>query len=204
MARKLKKFVIPTLVGTVGSLSLIGIPLYLQSVKPVDSKYKYTIKKYNEDVQQVINEVVVTKPMRPFLEETVAKVKDFYGRNDEENVQQNSLIYYDKTYIPSTGIVYSCEEPFEVVSSMDGVVKKVSEDNLLGKYVEIEHKDGYKTVYYSLSETTVTEGTNVMKGDVIGSSGVSKVNELNKNNVLFEVYRGGYLIDPEEFYNIEF
>ena len=106
--------------------------------------------------------------------------------------------------MPNTGILYSSEEQFDVIASIDGTVKKIGEDNILGKYVELEHENGYKTVYYSLSETAVTEGKIVTKGDVIGISGTNKIEGSLKNNILFETYHEGYLMDPEEFYNVDF
>lgn len=203
MARKLKKFVVPTLIGSVGILSLASIPLYNQLTKQTTSDYKYTIIEDESDYIPVVNEVEEKNPLRPYLEDTVGISKDFYNRNDDEQTQSNSLIYYEKTYMPNTGVLYSSDEMFDVIASYDGIVKKVSTDNVLGNYVEIEHDKGYKTVYYSLSETTVTEGTEVTKGDVIGTSGKNKLEGTAEFNLLFESYLNGYLLDPEEFYKID-
>ena len=205
MARKLKKYVIPSIIGTVALSSVIGIPLYLKETKPVDSNYKFTIKEDDsKKIFPVINEVEENKPLKPFLEETVGKSKDYYNRSDDEATQNNSLIYFEKTYMPSTGILYSSDEAFDIIAVQDGTVSKVDEDNILGKYIEIEHDNGYKTTYYSLSETTVTKGSSVTKGDVIGVSGTNKIDGTSTNNLLFESYQNGYLLDPEDFYNVDF
>jgi len=202
--RKLKKYVLPSLIGIVGLSSCIGVSLYIESTKPVDSNYRFTISPKNEEIIPVINEVESKTPIKPFLEETVGKNIDFYSVKDDSETQMNSLVYYDKTYTQNTGILYSSDEIFDVVSVFEGTIKKVGEDNILGKYVEIEHENGYKTVYYSLSETSVTEGTVVQKGDVIGISGINKLEGIKENNLLFESYHDGYLMDPEEFYNVDF
>ena len=123
---------------------------------------------------------------------------------DSENDQMNSLVYYENTYMPNTGIIYSSDEVFDVIAVMDGTVTKVADDNILGKYVEIEHSNGYKTSYYSLSETGVTIGSTVTKGDVIGLSGTNKLEGTLNNNLLFETYLNGLLLDPEDFYNVDF
>lgn len=204
MARKLRKYVVPSILGTVGISLLTVSGLYLNETKPVNSNYKFTVSKQEEKVIPVINDVSEIKPLKPYLEDTVGKQKDYYSRSDDEQTQQNSLIYYENTYMPNTGILYSSEEQFDVIASIDGTVKKIGEDNILGKYVELEHENGYKTVYYSLSETAVTEGKIVTKGDVIGISGTNKIEGSLKNNILFETYHEGYLMDPEEFYNIDF
>lgn len=204
MARKLKKFVIPTAGGVLVLSSLISLPIIFGGKTKVDSGYRYTVSEIKDKIFPVINEVEEKKPMKPFLEETVSKAKDFYRKDDTEDVQINSLIYYEKTYMPSTGILYSSDEKFEVVSSYDGKITKIGEDNILGKYVVIEHTNGYKTMYYSLSEVGVTEGAQVIKGDPIGLSGSNKIEGSLNNNILFETYHDGYLIDPEDFYNIDF
>lgn len=203
MARKLKKFVIPSAFGILGVSVAIALP-FMNSEKKVDTGYKYTVSEIKEKIFPVINEVDEKKPMKPFLEETVSKTKDYYKKEDSEDVQINSLIYYEKTYMPSTGILYSSDEKFEVVASYDGKVIKVSEDNILGKFVVIEHINGYKTTYYSLSDVAVSEGNEVVKGDPVGSSGSNKIEGSLNNNLLFETYHDGYLMDPEDFYNIDF
>lgn len=205
MTRKLKRYVIPSALATLGVISMVGIPLYYNATKPVKSNYKYeVIEEKEKRIYPVINEVLENKPLKPYLEETVSKTKDFYRKDDDEKTQSNSLIYYENTYMPNTGILYSAEENFEVVASLDGKVTKIGEDDSLGKYVELEHANGYKTTYYSLSETSVTEGSNVTKGDVVGTSGANKIYSESNHNLLFEVYKDGHLIDPEDFMNIDF
>lgn len=206
MARKLKKYVIPSILGSMGVGLLVGTPLYMKGTKPVESTYsKYTISENKDNkVYPVLNEVEENKPLKPFLEETVGKVKDYYNKNDLEDSQINSLVYYENTYMPNTGILYSCDDTFDVIASQDGTVTKVGDDNILGKYVEIEHSNGYKTTYYSLSETAVTMGASVTKGDVVGISGSNKLEGTLKNNLLFETYHNGLLQDPEDFYNVDF
>ena len=203
MARKLKKFVIPSAIGVIGVSALIAFPL-INTNNKVDSGYKYTVSEIKEKIFPVINEVEEKKPMRPFLEETVSKTKDYYRKEDTEDIQMNSLIYYEKTYMPSTGILYSSDEKFEVVASFDGKVTKIGEDNILGRYVVLEHPNGYKSTYYSLSEVAVNEGNEIVKGDPIGLSGTNKIDSSLSNNLLFEIYHDGYLMDPEDFYNTNF
>lgn len=206
MARKLKGYVIPTFLFSIGVGLLIGSPMYINGTRTVKSNYKVSVS--DEDNTQkifpVLNEVEENKPLKPFLEETVGKSKDYYNKLDSDDNQVNSLVYYENTYMPNTGILYSSDEIFDVIAVMDGNITKVGDDNILGKYVEIEHSNGYKTTYYSLSETNVTMGTRVSKGDVIGISGSNKLDGTLSNNILFETYLNGLLLDPEDFYNVDF
>lgn len=206
MAKRLKKYVVPSIIGSIGLSCLIASPIYMYKTRPIKSNYRFTISEEKKDnnVFPVLNEVEENKPLKPFLEETVGKNKDFYNKNDDETNQINSLVYYENTYMPNTGILYSSEEMFDVIAAQSGTVTKVAEDNILGKYVEVEHNNGYKTTYYSLSETTVTMGSSVTKGDVLGTSGTNKLDGSLTNNILFETYHNGLLMDPEDFYNVDF
>ena len=206
MARKLKKFVVPSIIGSIGIVCLVASPIYMYKNRPIKSNYKFTISEEMKEnnVFPVLNEVEENKPLKPFLEETVGKAKDFYNKNDDETNQMNSLVYFENTYMPNTGILYSSDEIFDVIAVQNGTVTKVAEDNILGKYVEVEHDKGYKTTYYSFSETAVTIGSSVTKGDVLGTSGTNKLDGTLTNNILFESYHNGLLIDPEDFYNIDF
>ena len=206
MAKRLKKYVVPSIIGSIGLSCLIASPIYMYKTRPIKSNYRFTIseEKNDNNVFPVLNEVEENKPLKPFLEETVGKNKDFYSKNDDETNQINSLVYYENTYMPNTGILYSSEEMFDVIAAQSGTVTKVAEDNILGKYVEVEHNNGYKTTYYSLSETAVTMGSSVTKGDVLGTSGTNKLDGSLTNNILFESYHNGLLMDPEDFYNVDF
>lgn len=206
MAKRLKKYVVPSIIGSIGLSCLIASPIYMYETRPIKSNYRFTISEEKKDnnVFPVLNEVEENKPLKPFLEETVGKNRDFYNKNDDETNQINSLVYYENTYMPNTGILYSSDEMFDVIAAQSGTVTKVAEDNILGKYVEVEHNNGYKTTYYSLSETAVTMGSSVTKGDVLGTSGTNKLDGSLTNNILFESYHNGLLMDPEDFYNVDF
>ena len=121
---------------------------------------------------------------------------------DEEATQQNSLVYYENTYLQNSGDLYSANNPFDVISAYDGTVTNVSKDEILGNFVEITHNSNLKTIYYSLSDVQVKKDDTVISGDVIGKSGDNSLNGETKNCLLFEVYHNGTAIDPEDFYNM--
>lgn len=206
MARKLKKFVIPTLISSIALVGGTYASLTLSNNnKSGNYDYKLLDRKiFKEDDSSYVFDETSYNPIKPFLEETVGVYKDYYSVKDNEEEQRHSLIYYENTYIPNTGILYSDDDAFEIISTMDGKVLKVGNDNLLGNYVELMHSDGYKTAYYSLKETNVTEGSEIKRGDVIGTSGENKLVTEKSNNLLFEVYKDGINIDPEDFFKINF
>ena len=206
MAKRLRKFVLPSVVTSLTIVGTLCLKTSIDNLKPKSrGSFNVLMSKLEEDhTYPVLEEVEENRPLYPFVEETVGKHTDYYKAEDDEDTQKNALMYYDKTYMPSTGILYSSEEVFDVYSVLNGEVTDVGEDNILGKYIELNHGNGVKTLYYSLSETNVTKGTSVDKGDVIGISGTNKLENSLNNNLIFESYIDGKLIDPEDFYNIDF
>ena len=100
----------------------------------------------------------------------------------------------------NSGVDYSSEETFEVLSILDGTIINVEEDNLLGKIVEIRHNNNFISVYQSLSEVVVKKGDVVKQGQILGKSGFSNIAKELKNHLHFEILFKGRVVDPETFY----
>lgn len=119
-----------------------------------------------------------------------------------KKTQQNSLVYYENTYLQNSGVLYSSKEAFDILSVYDGTVTNISEDEILGNVVEITHNPNLKTIYYSLGEILVKKDDVINIGTIIGKSGSNLLDEEQDNCLLFEVYYNGNTIDPEDFYNM--
>lgn len=158
-------------------------------------------QKENNPDQMVVNSIP-EKPIIPFNKDSVKISKSFYQSEDDTTTQQNSLIYYQNTYMQNTGILYTSDESFEILASVDGTVKEIKEDEILGSVVTIEYNNHVTTVYYSLSDVKVSEGSNVKTNDIIGTSGSNKLENEKQNCLLFEVYMDGNLINPLKFYEM--
>lgn len=75
-----------------------------------------------------------------------------------------------------------------------GTVAEVGEDPVYGKYVLLEHPDGYRSLYAHASLTLVQQGDPVRTREVIalsGSTGRSTAPHLH-----FEIQRDGEPVDP--------
>ena len=105
--------------------------------------------------------------------------------------------------MPNTGILYSSDEQFDVVAISDGTITSIKEDEILGYIVEIEHQNNLVTIYQSVSNVILEEGTVVKQGDVIATSGPNSLENEKANCLHFEVYKDGSLLNPESIYNIE-
>ncbi len=202
--KKLKNYVLPTIYVMVIGVLFISIS-FLGNV--LQNKIEYgnmAVSALKDNVTPVIknNDVYESKIERPYVSSNVAISKSFYDMSDDDEKQQNSLVYYEKTYLQNSGVLYSSTSAFDVVSAFDGTVTNVSKDEILGNYVEITHNPNLKTIYYSLGEVTVKKDDTVVSGDVLGKSGDNSLNGESENCLLFEVYHNGTAIDPEDFYNM--
>lgn len=79
-----------------------------------------------------------------------------------------------RSYGPHEGIDFYVKTGDNVLSCLDGTVKyTVEQENGYGKYVVVEHSDGWVTWYAHLSEIRCQPGDEVFEGSVLGLAGSS-------------------------------
>lgn len=139
--------------------------------------------------------------IRPYYDDTASLVLKYYDITDSEEDQQQSLIECDGTYIQSNGVAYSKEEPFDVISILDGTVKEVRQDDMLGNIIVIEHNNGYISTYESIDNITVESGMPVVQGQLIAKSATSNISKNLNNHLYFELSKDGENVNPEKYYN---
>lgn len=199
--RRLKKTVVYGLYG-LAFIAIIAVIYILEvaTTKGFKDDNTYVNKTIIENDTPVVSTGEVIK--RPYQEDGISLIKNFYDYKSEEENQQNSLIYYDGTYLQNSGVDYSKNgEVFEVVSIYDGTVSNVTENTVLGKTIEITHENGVVSVYQSLSEVSVTINEVVNQGQVIGKSGVSNIDKNLQNHLHFELIVKGINVNPEIYYD---
>lgn len=207
--RKLKGYVLPTVYVLVIAVLFISVS-FLGSALQKELQYQnLSTDVLDDDVTPVIKEeetptdvTTESKIVKPFTSTSVGISKSYYDMTDDEATQENSLVYYEQTYLQNSGVLYSSDEVFDVLATYDGTVTNVSTDEILGNVVEITHNPNLKIVYYSLGEVTVKKDDVVNCGDIIGKSGDNLLEGEKDNSLLVEVYYNGNTIDPEDFYNM--
>ena len=113
-------------------------------------------------------------------------------------------LVYNKTlgdWRTHNGIDVQAEEGAAVKTAADGTVVSVTNDELMGTTVVIEHSGGYTTHYSSLqADVPVAEGQSVHAGDVIGCVGSTSAAESEMGPHLhFSVSQNGSAIDPHAY-----
>lgn len=200
--RRLRKSAV-YLLYSLGFVLLVGVAYLIEGA--------FTTSTLDEDTTYVSDTILddETKPviavdkkiLRPYKDNEVTILKDYYDYQADEQSQINSIIVYENTYLQSSGVCYGGKEEFDVTSILDGKVTSVKEDEILGTTVEIEHDNNIISIYQSLKNVNVKEGDTVMQGDVIAQAGTNNLNKDLNNHLYFELIIGGQVVDPENFYD---
>lgn len=95
---------------------------------------------------------------------------------------------------PHPGVDIAIAIGTPVRASGGGRVLQAGEQEEYGRFVLIEHPDGYQTMYGHLSRVTVATGQPVDTRQVIGLSG--NTGRSSAPHLHFEIRRGGQLVDP--------
>ena len=207
--RKLKPFVMPMVyalafTALVLSLSVVDT-IQNKQVSKADDNYTYVNNSIISSNVPVVKEETTEVTIKPFKSDNVEIAKKFYDTNESDEEKQNSLIYYNDTYMQNSGILYKSNESFDIVNILDGTVVDVKKDEVLGNVVEVKHSNNLISTYEGLSTVNVKKDQLLKQGDVIGKSGKLNLGEEIENGLLFEVISDGKYINPltylEQKYN---
>ena len=142
-----------------------------------------------------------TEIVRPYTDSNVEIGKSYYDYKEKSNNQEDSIVYYENTYIQNTGVDYISKEVFDVNAIADGKVISVTEEDIVGNAVKIEHNNNMISVYQSIKDVKVKENDEVTKGQVIATSGTNNISSDLGNHLHFELYKENILVNPEDFLN---
>ena len=181
-------------------MALVVLPvLTLKFVSKEPEEVDYTMDEVIDSDLPVVSET--TTIINPYLDQSVTVKKGYYDYKADEDSQISAIVKHDNIYIQNMGIDYVGENVFDVVAILNGTVTKVSEDEELGKIVEITHDNGIVSIYQSLSEINVKKDDTVTQGLVIGKSGENKLDKDLGNHLHFEIYENGSEVNPLNYLN---
>ncbi|MDD3340594.1 MAG: M23 family metallopeptidase [Bacilli bacterium] len=202
--RKIKKSVVCGIYAAIfvfmlGAIYLVEGVFNKASFHDDENNFDYVSETIIEDDVPVVNTKSIA--IRPYTDAEVTIKKDYYDYKAESEKQENSILYYENTYIQNSGVAYGGKDNFDVVSILDGTVVDVKEDELLGKIVQIKHDGNVISVYQSLSTISVKKGDTVTQGQSIGKSGTSNISKDLGSHLHFELIIKGNIVNPEEYYD---
>lgn len=137
----------------------------------------------------------------PVSASDVSIARYFYDANSDLSKKEKSIIFYEGTYMPNTGIDYVNSSAFDVLTVYDGTVVDIVDDELLGKTVKIRHNSELISVYQGVDNLEIKKGDVVFTGQKIATSGKNKINKDLGESLHFEIYKDGVTINPENCIN---
>ena len=195
-------------VGTIGYFALRERPVTVKQQEPAP-----TLDIQPAPTQPVVKPapVVIPEPEpQPEITEPAELLPQVVSPLDGTTVTVFSMteLLYDTTmadWRTHDGIDVQAEEGAAVKTAAGGTVQSVTDDELMGTTVVIDHEGGYSTRYSSLQkDVPVTAGQQVVAGEVIGRVGTTSAAESQMGPHLhFSVSRDGAVIDPRDYVGIE-
>ena len=161
----------------------------------------YVTETIVEDILPVINQT--KKIIRPYQDNTVRVLKNFYDYQSDETLQKSSIIVHDNNYIQNSGVDYGKDTEFEVISILEGTVVNVKEDDSLKGTVEIKHENGFISVYQSLKDIKVKKDQVISQGQVLGTATTNELDKDLGNHLHFELLVSGQNVNPEIYLDKE-
>ena len=174
----------------------LNINMKTETIEP-----DYVTETIVEDIIPVINQT--KKIIRPYQDNTVKVLKNFYDYQSDETLQKSSIIVHDNNYIQNSGVDYGKDTEFEVISILEGTVVNVKEDDSLKGTVEIKHENGFISVYQSLKDIKVKKDQVISQGQVLGTATTNELDKDLGNHLHFELIVSGQNVNPEIYLDKE-
>jgi murein DD-endopeptidase MepM/ murein hydrolase activator NlpD len=95
------------------------------------------------------------------------------------------------------GVDIACPMRTWVGACAEGTVIAAGWGGAIGKYVKVDHHNGYQTVYGHLDQILVRQGQNVKRGQLIARSG--NTGRTTGPHLHFTIYAQGRVVDPLDF-----
>jgi len=132
----------------------------------------------------------------PIRKEKLVKISSGYG-------ERIHPIHKTKKF--HRGVDYVANLDTEVLAIGDGTVRVVinefSPGKGYGRYIIIDHEDGFSSLYAQLNGSQVKEGEIVKSGDIIGSVGSSGIS--TGPHLHLEIKKDGHHVDPAKFITLK-
>ncbi|MCD8180396.1 MAG: M23 family metallopeptidase [Firmicutes bacterium] len=145
----------------------------------------------NPDVEETA--IIVSAEQPVFIMPVTGEILDEYS----DTLVFNSALSDWRTH---NGIDIAAESGCSVQAAADGVIDSVSED-AMGVCVTVSHAAGFVTKYMGLENSeSLTEGKEIKSGEVIGTVGESKGDNVTESHLHLEITKYGINVNPSDYH----
>ena len=206
MSIKTKRIILCSLYGTICLTFVISILFVKSFINPKQSKVPNSTIIDLKPVNKIIDDNTLTvfedtnTLNKPFLEKDVQIGLNFYNLKDNKENQENSIIYYQDTYMPSTGVFYKKDSKFDVISIYNGKVLEITKSDLLGNIIKVDYGNNLVGLYQCVDDIKVKVGDNIITGSILATSSTCNIFKDKGNGLYLEIIHNGKNINPEYYY----
>lgn len=108
-----------------------------------------------------------------------------FGLREDPNSGREAMHY---------GVDIAADEGAQIVAFADGAVSVVGESAVLGKYLTVQHENGYETLYAHCSSIAARSGESVKAGDAVAC--VGQTGNATGPHLHFELHRDDAFLNP--------
>lgn len=113
---------------------------------------------------------------------------------DDRGYLTRGQIGRDSTEAPHPGVDIAVAVGSVVRATAGGTVLQVGDDREYGRFVLVQHPNGYQSMYGHLSRAVAAQGARIRAGEVLGRSG--NTGRSSAPHLHFEIRHNGVSIDP--------
>ncbi len=99
------------------------------------------------------------------------------------------------------GVDIAAAEGTDILAFADGTVSIVGDSTVLGKYLTVQHENGYETLYAHCSAIAVRSGESVSAGDKIAA--VGQTGNATGPHLHFELHRDDTFLNPVYYLDLQ-
>lgn len=178
------------------------VEIYAPPVSKTETEIKKEEKKVTNIKKVERKTEETTEVMAPKLSDDFKIIMPVSG--DILKEFSNDNLVYSATfgdYRTHNGIDIKTKRSEAVFSVADGVVENVYSDSLEGIVIEINHNNGFKSIYKNLSsDKMVKKGESVTEGQVISGVGETAIFEAkDEEHLHFEIKKDDVFVNPLEY-----
>lgn len=178
------------------------VEIYAPPVSKTETEIKKEEKKVTNIKKVERKREETTEVMAPKLSDGFKIIMPVSG--DILKEFSNDNLVYSATfgdYRTHNGIDIKTKRSEAVFSVADGVVENVYSDSLEGIVIEINHNNGFKSIYKNLSsDKMVKKGESVTEGQVISGVGETAIFEAkDEEHLHFEIKKDDVFVNPLEY-----
>ena len=205
--------------------SMVGLPIIPEDIRKMgtggnsddsDDLNYYFEDEFDDDVDSYVQEVEFLKRSIGLQKISISDISNYVDSNLDKILRFPAIHPidiklcdmtsgfgkrrdpYTRRYRMHDGQDFSGKRGTPIYATANGVVKSSKYYGSYGNYIEIDHGNGYTTIYAHLNKRRIKRGAKVKRGQRIGDLG--NTGRSTANHLHYEIKYRGKAVDPQDYF----